>query len=90
VVSSDGPEAAPPTLPGFPETVFAARRIVPPGTSGGDFTDCEGVVAKRYGSAPAAFLIRPDGYVGFRCDWRTVPASLPHYLAKFFSSAGFG
>jgi hypothetical protein len=52
--------------------------------------DREGVVAKRYGSAPAAYLIRPDGYVGFRCDQRTVSENLPHYLAKLFSSAGSG
>jgi 2-polyprenyl-6-methoxyphenol hydroxylase-like FAD-dependent oxidoreductase len=86
----DGAEAMPPTLPGFPETVFAARRIVPPGTSGGDFIDREGMVAKRYGSAPAAYLIRPDGYVGFRCGGRTIAASLPHYLAKLFSPAASG
>jgi hypothetical protein len=86
----DGPKATPPTLPRFPEGVFAAHRVAPPGTAGGDFIDCEGVVAKRYGSAPAAYLIRPDGYIGFRCDGRTVSASLPHYLARLFSSAGSG
>jgi hypothetical protein len=70
--------------------VFAAHRVVPPGTSGGDFIDREGVVAKRYGSAPTAYLIRPDGYVGFRGDGRTLSADLPHYLARLFSSAGVG
>lgn len=84
-----GPEALPPTLPRLPESVFAAYRVVPPGTSGGDYVDCEGIVAQRYGSAPAAYLVRPDGYVGLRCDWRTVSANLPRYLAKVFSSAGF-
>ncbi|MBV8578480.1 MAG: FAD-dependent monooxygenase [Acetobacteraceae bacterium] len=84
----DGREALAPTLPGFPETVLAAYRIAPPGTAGGDFIDRDGVVAKRYGSAPAAYLIRPDGYVGFRCDWRTISTNLPHYLAKVFSPAG--
>jgi 2-polyprenyl-6-methoxyphenol hydroxylase-like FAD-dependent oxidoreductase len=86
----NGPEATPPTLPGFPETVFAAHRVVPPGASGGDFIDREGMVAKRYGSVPAAYLIRPDGYVGFRCDRLTVSANLPHYLAKIFSPGGAG
>jgi 2-polyprenyl-6-methoxyphenol hydroxylase-like FAD-dependent oxidoreductase len=86
----DSPEAMPPTLPRFPELVLAAYRIAPPGTAGGDFIDREGVVAKRYGSSPAAYLIRPDGYVGFRCDGRTVFTNLPHYLAKLFSSGGAG
>ncbi len=86
----DGPEAVPPSLPRLPELVLAAYRIAQPGTAGGDFIDGEGMVAKRYGSSPAAYLIRPDGYVGFRCDGRTVFTNLPHYLAKIFSSAGFG
>ncbi len=86
----DGPEALPPALPRFPESVFAAHRVVPPGTSGGDYVDREGVVAKHYGSGPAAYLVRPDGYVGFRCDRRTVSTNLPRYLAKLFSSADSG
>jgi 4,5-epoxidase len=82
------PEALPPTMPRFPDSVFAVYRIVPPGTSGGDYVDREGVVAKRYGSTPIAYLIRPDGYVGFRCDQRTLSENLSHYLAKLFSPAG--
>jgi hypothetical protein len=83
----DGPEVVPPTMPRCPDSVFAAYRVVPPGTSGGDYIDREGIVAQRYGSIPAAYLIRPDGYVGFRCDQRTVSENLPHYLGKVFSSA---
>ena len=94
LVLGAGPESLSPSLPRFPESVFAAHRIVPPGTSPGtsavDFIDREGVVAKRYGSAPAAYLIRPDGYVGFRCDGRAVSTSLPRYLTKLFSSAATG
>jgi len=86
----DGPEATPPTLPRFPESVFAAHRVAPPGTSGGDYVDREGVIAQRYGSTPTAYLIRPDGYVGFRCDRRTVSENLPHYFAKLFSTASSG
>jgi hypothetical protein len=86
----NGPEALPPTMPRFPDSVFAVYRIVPPGTSGGDYVDCESVVAKRYGSTPIAYLIRPDGYVGFRCDQRTLSENLSHYLAKLFSPAGSG
>jgi hypothetical protein len=87
---SDGREALPPTVPRYPDSVFAVCRVVPSGTSGGDYVDREGVVAKRYGSTPIAYLIRPDGYVGFRCDQRTVSENLPYYLAKLFSPAGFG
>ena len=43
----DGREALPPTMPCYPDSVFAAYRVVPPGTSGGDYADREGVVAKR-------------------------------------------
>jgi 2-polyprenyl-6-methoxyphenol hydroxylase-like FAD-dependent oxidoreductase len=86
----DGREASPPTVPRYPENVFAAYRVVPPGTSGGDYVDGEGLVAQRYGSAPAAYLVRPDGYVGFRCDQRTVSTNPSRYLAKLFSSAGSG
>jgi 2-polyprenyl-6-methoxyphenol hydroxylase-like FAD-dependent oxidoreductase len=84
----DGPDALPLTMPRYPETVFTAYRIVPPGISGGDYIDREGIVAQRYGSAHGAYLIRPDGYVGFRCDQRTLSEDLPHYLAKLFSLAG--
>ena len=90
LLSGDSPEAAPPTLPRLPEGVCAAYRVVSPGTSGGDYVDREGTVAQRYGSTPAAYLIRPDGYVGFRCDLRTVSGNLPHYFAKLFPSAGSG
>ena len=86
----DSPEAAPPTLPRYPESAFAAYRVVPPGTSGSDYVDRESTVAQRYGSTPSAYLIRPDGYVGFRCDRRTVSENLPRYFAKLFSPAGSG
>jgi hypothetical protein len=66
------------------------NRIVLPRTSGGDFIDREGTVTQRYGPVRAAYLIRPDGYIGFRCDQRTVSENLPHYLAKLFSPAGSG
>ena len=84
----DNPETAPPTLPRFPEGVVAAHRVVSPGTSGGDYVDREGLFAQRYGSTPAGYLIRPDGYVGFCCDQRTVSEDLAHYLGKLFSPAG--
>jgi 2-polyprenyl-6-methoxyphenol hydroxylase-like FAD-dependent oxidoreductase len=86
----DGGESLPATMPRYPDSVFAAYRVVPPGTSGGDYVDRESVVAKRYGATPIAYLIRPDGYVGFRCDQRTVSENLAHYLAELFSPAGSG
>ena len=69
----------------YPESVLAVSRIVPPGVVGGDYVDREGIVAQRYASSPAAYLIRPDGYVGFRGDRDTVTTHLPHYLAELFS-----
>jgi hypothetical protein len=41
----------------------------------------------RYGSAATAYLIRPDGYVGFRCGAREVSARLPDYLSNLLGSA---
>jgi hypothetical protein len=86
----DGRESLPATMPRYPDIVFAAYRVVPAGTSGGDYVGRENVVVKRYGSTPIAYLIRPDGYVGFRSDQRTVPENLAHYLAELFSPAGSG
>ena len=86
----DGCESLPATMYRYPDNVFAVYRVVPPGISGGDYVDRESVVAKRYGSTPIAYLIRPDGYVGFRCDQRTLSENLPRYLAKLFSPAGSG
>jgi len=71
----------------YPESVLAVSRIVPPGSAGGDYVDRDGIVVQRYGSSPAAYLIRPDGYVGFRGDRDTVTTHLPHYLAELFSAA---
>src|SRR6516162_7401685 len=68
----------------YPESVLAVSRIVPPGSAGGDYVDRDGIVVQRYGSSPAAYLIRPDGYVGFRGDRDTVTTHLPHYLAELF------
>jgi hypothetical protein len=50
----------------------------------GDLIDCQGTVAARFGSAPAAYLLRPDGYVGFRYGQRELPATLPRYPDRLF------
>ena len=60
------PEVTSSRLPRYPERYVAVHRIGVPGTAGAELTDRDGEVAARYGSTPAAYLIRPDGYVGFR------------------------
>jgi len=59
-------------------------RIVAEGGPGAQLIDREGGVASRYGSTPAAYLIRPDGYVGFRCRAGQLFDHLPRYLANLF------
>ena len=57
------------------------------GIPGGDLIDRGGEVAQRYGSAAMAYLIRPDGYVGFRCGWSDLSRYLPDHLARLFAPA---
>jgi len=45
-----------------------------------------GAVAAQYGSAPATYLIRPDGYIGFRCAGNELSPHLPRYLARLFGA----
>jgi len=52
--------------------------------AGAQLIDGEGGVASRYGSTPAAYLIRPDGYVGFRRGAGQLFDHLPRYLANLF------
>lgn len=65
---------------------ITVQHISHPGT-GAELIDREGRVAARYASAPAAYLIRPDGYIGFRCEWSKVSTHLPCYLSKIFKPA---
>jgi 2-polyprenyl-6-methoxyphenol hydroxylase-like FAD-dependent oxidoreductase len=77
--------------PGYPDRVLAVHRIAATGGSqGGQLIDREGAVAARYGSVPAAFLIRPDGYVGFRCRAGEHSEHLPRYLARLLGPAKDG
>ena len=76
---------ATPDLPELAQRGIAVRHVTGPGGSGGDLIDAKGEVAKRYGSAGAAYLIRPDGYVGFRCTLNDMPRYLPGHLAKLFA-----
>jgi 2-polyprenyl-6-methoxyphenol hydroxylase-like FAD-dependent oxidoreductase len=74
-------------LPRYPEHRLTVHRIAARATPGAHLIDREGAVAARYGPAPAAYLIRPDGYVGFRCPESELAAHLPGYLTKLFGSA---
>jgi hypothetical protein len=71
-------------LPRYPAGYFAVHRIATSGTTGEELIDRKGEVATRYGSIAAAYLIRPDGYVGFRCDGGEVSTHLPQYLTELF------
>ena len=73
-----------PEMPELGQRPIAIRHIAAPGVPGGDLFDRTGETAARYGSAAMAYLIRPDGYVGFRCAWSELPQRLPAHLAKLF------
>jgi hypothetical protein len=71
-------------LPRYPEDYFAVHRIATSGTVAEELIDRDGEVAARYGSIPAAYLIRPDGYVAFRCSGGEISEHLPRYLTELF------
>jgi 2-polyprenyl-6-methoxyphenol hydroxylase-like FAD-dependent oxidoreductase len=81
-----GAESAP-VIPAAWRQSIAVRRVAAAGAAGGDLVDRSGEAMARYGSAATAYLIRPDGYVGFRCGAREVSTRLPHYLSKLLGSA---
>ena len=81
------PEALSSRLPHYPEHYVAVHRIGVPGTAGAELTDRDGDFAARYGSSPAVYLIRPDGYVGFRCGGNDAATHLPRYLTERFGAA---
>jgi 2-polyprenyl-6-methoxyphenol hydroxylase-like FAD-dependent oxidoreductase len=85
----DAPALRPNELSGLPERYLMARRISAPGTSDADLIDCEGAVAAQYGAVPAAYLIRPDGYIGMRCPADKAAAHLPRYFARLRGSADY-
>ena len=76
---------ATPNLPELARRGIAVRHVTAAGDSGGDLIDTKGEIAKRYGSMGTAYLIRPDGYVGFRCTLNDTPRYLPGHLAKLFA-----
>jgi hypothetical protein len=80
----DFPDAMLSGLPRDPGGYLAVHRIAASGTVGEELIDRDGEVAARYGSIPAAYLIRPDGYVGFRCSGDELSTHLPRYLTELF------
>ena len=65
-------------------TQVKVYRIAGPGSSSADFIDSDGAVAAHYGIEPSAYLVRPDGYVAFRCGLQDLPVLFPRYLEKIF------
>ncbi len=74
-----------PDLPELKQRPISVRHITGADGAVGDLIDSEGEVAKRYGSAATAYLIRPDGYVGFRCASNDISRYLPGHLAKLLA-----
>lgn len=74
-----------PDVPKMGSHPIAVRRVTPPAVAGGDLVDRSGEFARRYGSAAMGYLIRPDGYVGFRCAAGDLPRHLPAHLSKLFT-----
>jgi len=64
------------------QDLMATYRIVDVESAAGDFKDVAGLAALHYGTQPAAYLIRPDGYVAFRCALADAARLLPGYLQK--------
>ena len=80
IVGDAGP--APPLPHDLTRYPIVVRRIAAAGAASGDLVDCAGEAVARYGSAPLAYLIRPDGYVGFRCRRDQLAERLPRYLTR--------
>ena len=66
----------------------AVHRIAAPSAADGSLLDRDGAVAAQYGSAPAAYLIRPDGYVGLHCAANAVAALLPRHFDRLSGAPG--
>ncbi len=64
------------------QDLLNVHRIAEIGSAPGDFTDHNGSIASHYGVEPAAYLIRPDGWVAFRCRLSDTARLLPGYLGQ--------
>ena len=73
---------------GLRDDLFNIHKIADVDSNSGDFTDDDGTVALHYGLEPAAYLVRPDGYVAFRCRLSDASQRLPEYLKRVFVAEG--
>jgi 3-(3-hydroxy-phenyl)propionate hydroxylase len=69
----------------FQEPFLKVCRIAERSSPSADFIDIHGEVAAHYGVEPAAYLVRPDGYVAFRCGIGDLMNLLLPYLERTFS-----
>jgi 2-polyprenyl-6-methoxyphenol hydroxylase-like FAD-dependent oxidoreductase len=67
------------------EPFLKVHKIAEAPSPSADFIDVHGEVAAHYGVEPAAYLVRPDGYVAFRCGIGHLISLLPSYLERTFS-----
>jgi hypothetical protein len=67
------------------ERFLKVHKIAERPSPSADFLDIHGEVAAHYGVEPAAYLVRPDGYVAFRCGIGDLMKLLPPYLERTFS-----
>lgn len=69
-------------LPAHPDLL----RVVRVGGPAADLIDTDGHVRDAYGSAPAVFLIRPDGYVALAAPAEDATARVAAALAPYFGA----
>ncbi|MEV0369872.1 FAD-dependent monooxygenase [Streptomyces sp. NPDC050636] len=79
--------ASPPTGSALPPTDPALLRTVRVGGPSPDLIDTDGHIANAYGTAPAVFLIRPDGYLALAAPAENAAAHVAASLAHLAPSA---